>query len=185
MKKIFSVIFMAAFLFACNTEEKKDEAAAFEVKSDKPAAPVELIMDSNLVNSVKAAFTAFESKNVDGYTANLADNVMFRWSGGDSLVGKQAVKDWYTARFNIIDNIKFSSHIFLPVMANASPNGGETSTGKWMLSWYKVDVKYKNGKAIMFWAHNAQHYNDAGKIDQFTQYIDRHPIMEATKDLVK
>ncbi len=185
MKKIFSVIFMAAFLFACNTEEKKDETGAAEVKSDKPAAPVELIMDSNLVNTVKATFTAFENKDIDGYTANLADDVMFRRSGGDSLVGKKAVKDWYTTRFNIIDNIKFSSHIFLPLMANASPNGGETSAGKWMLSWYKVDVKYKNGKAIKFWAHNAQHYNDAGKIDQFTQYVDMHPIMEAVKGLVK
>jgi len=185
MKKIISVIFMAAFLIACNNEEKKGETAAAEVKSDKPAVPVELIMDSNLVNSVKVAFTAFENKDIDGYTANLADNVMFRWSSGDSLVGKQAVKDYYTGRFNIIDNIKYSNHIFLPLMANVSPNGGATSAGKWMLSWFQTNVKYKNGKSIMFWAHNAQHYNEAGKIDQFTQYIDRHPIMEATKDLLK
>lgn len=185
MKKIISVIFIAALLFACNNEEKKGEAAAPDAKSDKAAAPVELINDSNLVNSVKAAFTAFENKDIDGYTANLADNVMFRWSGGDSLVGKQAVKDYYTGRFNIIDNIKYSNHIFLPLMANVSPNGGATASGKWMLSWFQTNVKYKNGKSIMFWAHNAQHYNDAGKIDQFTQYIDRHPIMEASKDLVK
>ena len=184
MKKIISVIIIAAFLFACN-DAKKDETAAAEVKTDKPAAPVELIMDSNLVNSVKAAFTAFENKDIEGYTANLADNVMFRWSSGDSLVGKQAVKDYYTGRFNIIDNIKYSNHIFLPLMANVSPNGGVTSAGKWMLSWFQTNVKYKNGKSIMFWAHNVQHYNDAGKVDQFTQYIDRHPIMEATKDLVK
>ena len=185
MKKIISVIFVAATLFACNSEEKKGETAATETKSETGKAPVELINDSNLINSVKAAFTAFENKDIEGYTANLADNVMFRWSGGDSLVGKQAVKDYYTGRFNIIDNIKYSNYNFLPVMANVSPNGGATPTGKWMLSWYTVNVKYKNGKAIMFWAHNAQHYNDAGKIDQFTQYVDRHPIMEATKDLVK
>ena len=185
MKKILSVIFISALLFACNNEEKKGEAAAPEVKSGKAAAPVELINDSNLVNTVKAAFVAFENKDIEGYTANLADNVMFRWSGGDSLSGKQAVKDYYTGRFNIIDNIKFSDHIFLPLMANVSPNGGATAPGKWMLSWYRVNVKYKNGKAIMFWAHNAQHYNDAGKIDQFVQYIDRHPLMEATKDMIK
>ena len=52
---------IAAFLFACN-DAKKDETAAAEVKTDKPAAPVELIMDSNLVNSVKAAFTALGSE---------------------------------------------------------------------------------------------------------------------------
>jgi hypothetical protein len=181
MKKIISVIVIAALLFACNNEEKKAETSAPDASGDKAKAPVELIMDSNLVASARAAFTAFENKDVNGYTANMDDNVMFRWSGGDSLVGKQAVKDYYTGRYNIIDTIRFSNHIFLPIMANVSPNGGVTPGGKWMLSWYTVNVKYKNGKAISFWAHNAQHYNDAGKIDQFAQYIDRHPIMEATK----
>ncbi len=180
-----SVIFVAALLFACNSEEKKAESAATDSKTEAGKAPVELIMDSSLVASTKAAFTAFENKDIEGYTANLADNVMFRWSGGDSLVGKQAVKDYYTGRFNIIDNIKYSNHIFLPIMSNESPNGGVTASGKWMLTWFQTNVKYKNGKSIVFWAHNAQHYNDAGKIDVFAQYIDRHPIMEASKDLVK
>ncbi len=184
MKKIIPVIFAAVFLFACNNETKKSETAATEVKTEAGKAPVELIMDSNLVATAKAAFAGFENKDIDAYTANLADNIMFRWSGGDSLVGKQAVKDYYTGRFNIIDNIKFSEYIFLPLMANVSPNGLVT-TGKWMLSWYRVDVKYKNNNSITFYAHNAQHYNDAGKIDQFNQYIDRHPLMEATKGLVK
>ena len=128
---------------------------------------------------------AFENKDVNGYTANMDDNIKFRWSGGDSLVGKQAVKDYYTGRFNIIDTIKFSNPIFLPIMANVSPNGGVTAAGKWMLSWYQVNVKYKNSKRIGFWIHHAQHYNNAGKIDEMAQYIDRAPIMEATKDLVK
>ena len=184
MKKIISVIFIAAFLFACN-EEKKDETAAAEVKSDKPMAPVELIMDSNFVATVKATMTAFENKDVDGYTANMDDNIKFRWSGGDSLIGKQAVKDYYTGRFNIIETIKFSNPIFLPLMANQSPNGGVTAAGKWMLYWYMVNVKYKNGKELHFWSHQANHYNSADKIDESAQYIDRHPIMEATKDLVK
>lgn len=185
MKKIISVFFVASILFACNSAEKKAEVTSTEAKSETGKAPVELINDSNFINSVKAAFTAFENKDIEGYTANLADNVMFRWSSGDSLVGKQAVKDYYTGRFNIIDNIKYSNHIFLPMMSNVSPNGGVTPAGKWMLTWFQTNVKYKNGKAIQFWAHNAQHYNDAGKIDIFAQYIDRHPIMEASKDMVK
>jgi hypothetical protein len=182
MKKIFSVIFIAAILFACNNEtEKEGAAAAPETKTDKPAAPVELIMDSNLVNAVKATQKAFENKDIDAYTANMADDVRFNWSSGDSLVGKQAVKDYYTGRFAVIDNISFSNDTFLPVMAYQSPNGGVTSTGKWMLHWYTVDVKYKNGKSLNFWVHTTSHYNDAGKIDQIGQYIDRKPIAEASK----
>ena len=68
-------------------------------------------------------------------------------------------------------------------MANKSPNGGVTTSGKWMLYWYMVDVKYKNGKKLTFWSHVAQHYNSADKVDQIAQYIDRHPIMEASKDI--
>ena len=185
MKKIISLFFIAVFLFACNNEKKDETAAAPEVKTDKPMAPIEIIWDSNFVNSVKTSMAAFQNKDVEAYTANMDDQIKFRWSGGDSLVGKQAVKDYYTGRFNIIDNIKFSNPIFLPVMANASPNGGATPGGKWMLNWYQVDVKYKNGKAIKFWVHNASHYNAAGKVDESSQYIDRAPIMEATKDMVK
>ncbi|MEO7306025.1 MAG: hypothetical protein ABIR78_02080 [Ferruginibacter sp.] len=185
MKKIISVIFVTVFLFACNNEDKKSETAATEVKTETGKAPVELIMDSNFVNATKATMTAFENKDVNGYTANMDDNVKFRWSSGDSLVGKQAVKDYYAGRFAIIKTIKLSNPIFLPVMANVSPNGGQTATGKWMLNWYMVDVTYTNDKNLKFWVHNTQHYNDAGKIDECSQFIDRHPIMEATKDLVK
>jgi hypothetical protein len=129
--------------------------------------------------------TAFQNKDAEGYVANMADDVKFRWSNGDSLVGKQAVKDYYTGRFNIIDSISFSNPIFLPVMANQSPNGGQTPAGKWMLDWFMVHVKYKNNKELRYWVHNAMHYNSAGKIDETAQYMDRHPIIEATKDLVK
>ena len=185
MKKIISVIVIAAFLFACNNEAKKSETAATDVKTETGKAPVELIMDSNFVNQTKATMAAFQNKDVEGYTANMADDVKFRWSNGDSLIGKQAVKDYYTGRFNIIENINLSNPIFLPVMANVSPNGGATAAGKWMLNWYMVHVKYKNNKELNFWVHNAQHYNSAGKIDESAQYMDRHPIIEATKDLVK
>lgn len=187
MKKIMSFFIIAAFLFACNNEKKDETPAAADTKTAEATikAPVELIMDSNFVNATKATMAAFQNKDIEGYTANMDDNIKFRWSGGDSLVGKAAVKEYYAGRFSIIDNIKFSNPIFLPVMANVSPNGGQTAAGKWMLNWYMVNVTYKNGKSIVFWVHNAMHYNAAGKIDESAQYIDRHPIMEATKDLVK
>jgi len=47
-----------------------------------------------------------------------------------------------------------------------------------------ADVTYKNGKNIKFWSHSVNHINKAGKIDFTSVYIDRHPIMEATKDLM-
>ena len=35
----------------------------------------------------------------------------------------------------------------------------------------------------MFWTHADYHYNDAGKVDVAIQYIDFHPIREATKGM--
>jgi len=184
MKKIISALILSACIWGCNNE-KSNEVQAPAAAADKAPAPVELLNDSVMVNNSKAAFAAFENKDIEAYTANMDEKVMFRWSGCDSLAGKQAVKDYYLGRFAIIRQIKFSEHILLPLKANVSPNGGVTSTGKWMLSWYRTDVTYTNNKSITFWAHNAQHYNDAGKIDQMVQYIDRLPILEASKDLVK
>ena len=175
----------APFLFACNNEQKKGEAAAPDANAAKTGAPVELILDSNFVNTTKASMAAFEKKDIEGYTANMADDVKFRWSSGDSLVGKQAVKDYWTRRFNMVETFNLSNPIFLPIKANESPNGGVTAAGKWMLTWYMVHVKYKNNKELYFWVHNAQHYNSADKIDESAQYVDRHPIIEATKDMMK
>ncbi len=187
MKKILLFFIIAACLFACNDAKQEATPAAADSKGTASTAkpPVELILDSSWIAATKASMAAFENKDINGYTADMDDNIKFRWSSGDSLTGKQAVKDYYNGRFNIIDSIKFSNPIFLPIMANVSPNGGATMGGKWMLNWYRVNVKYRNGKKISFWVHNAQHYNDAGKIDDAAQYIDKQPIIEATKDMVK
>ena len=111
-------------------------------------------------------------------------DLTFVWSGGDSLVGKQAVKDYYLGRWKLLESVSFSNDIFLPVQVNVSPNGAAPA-GKWMLHWVQVDAKYKNGKAITFWLHNASHYGENGKVDYVAQYIDRLPLMEATKGMMK
>ena len=41
----------------------------------------------------------------------------------------------------------------------------------------------KNGKWLHFWMHTDYHYDDAGKVNTVVQFIDRHPIMEATKGM--
>lgn len=185
MKKLLLGVFISAFFIACNNEKNDDangQTPAPAATGKKP--PIELLADSALVAGVQSAMDAFEKADINGYTANYDDNMRFYWSGGDSLIGKKAIIDYYTNRFKIIESIKFSNRVFLPIMLNESQYE-RPQKGKWVLSWYMVDVKYKNGKSLKFWAHNTAHFNDAGKVDFGSQYIDRHPIMEATKDLVK
>jgi hypothetical protein len=181
MKKILLAFIVSSLLFACSNEKKDEEKTSPMTSDTKP--PVEILWDSTLTQSVAASMTAFENADIDGFTADYDDNAKFYWSGGDSLIGKQAIKDYYTNRWKLITSLKFSNHIFLPIIAHEAPTP-DVAGGKWMLHWYQVNVEYKNGKKISFWAHNASHYNDAGKIDNATQYIDRMPLMEATKDMM-
>ena len=187
MKKLFMVVLLAFLFIACNNENKTTDGVTAE-GTDTAAAgttkpPVELLGDE-LNASSKAIWENFSKGDVDAMTANFDDNGRMLWSGGDSLVGKQAIVDYYKGRWKLIETLKFSEEIWLPIKANQSPNG-TAAPGKWMLSWHKTDVKYKNGKSLSFWVHNATHYNDAGKVDYIAQYMDRHPIMEATKDMMK
>jgi hypothetical protein len=118
-------------------------------------------------------------------TANYDDNARFLWSGGDSAVGKAAIMDYWKGRWKLIDSLNFSDIILLPVKINESQSPQYATPGKWVLAWTFSHVKYKNGKTLHFWVHTDYHYNDAGKIDATIQYIDRQPIVEATKDLMK
>jgi hypothetical protein len=179
MKKILLGVFISAFIVSCN-DEKKEESAV-PVDASAAIAGDELLPMSE-ADGVKAGLTAFTKKDVDGMTSTYDDNVKYYWSGGDSLVGKQAVKDYWVGRTKLIDSIEYSDIIVLPVKVVNSQSPYH-SPGKWVLSWFNVHVKYINGKKLNFWAHNDYHYNDAGKVDIAIQYIDRAPIMEATKGI--
>lgn len=184
MKKIFLWMIVSACFLACNNEKKEeakpaasDAATPATAASDKKPA-VELL-DTSAADIIKKSMAAFEKLDVAGLTDMYTDDAHFYFSGGDSLIGKQAIQQYYTGRVKLIETIKFSEQIYLPIMANESPNG-TTSAGKWLLIWSRTDVKYKNGKALNFWVHTAYHVNDAGKIDHTAQYIDRLPIQQAS-----
>jgi hypothetical protein len=116
-------------------------------------------------------------------TANFDDNVRYFFSGGDSLIGKQKVKDYYTGRWKLIDSIMYSENVVLPIRINESQSPKYATPGKWVLNWTFAHVKYKNGKWIHFWIHTDYYFNDAGKVSTVVQYIDFHPIREATKGM--
>ena len=174
------IAFVLTIVVAC---KDKQETNASVAGTTETKAPVELL-DSTMIAPVKSSFDAFTKADVDGFTATYDDNVKLVWSSGDSLVGKQAVKDYYNGRWKLLESVSFSNDIFLPIQANVSPNNS-APVGKWMLHWVQVNAKYKNGKAITFWLHNASHYGENGKVDYIAQYIDRLPLVEATKDMMK
>lgn len=188
MKKFFIAASACLLLTACNNEKKDDKktddtGTTTTTTGDKK--PATEILDLAMAEPVKKSFAAFAKGDIDGMTADYDDNVRYTWSGGDSLIGKQAVKDYYTGRWKLIQSISYSNDIVLPLQVNESQQPQAAPNGKWVLYWTMADVTYKNGKNIKFWMHNVNHFNDAGKIDFIGQYIDRNPIIEATKDMPK
>jgi len=76
----------------------------------------------------------FESGDMDGWMINFADTAIYNWSAGDSLVGKKAIMDyWKNRRTNVIDSIKFTNDIWLPLKVN-TPQRGPDVPGVWLLS---------------------------------------------------
>jgi len=182
MKRIFILAICSVLLFACG-DDKKDEPKTtsdntMSASTDKVMQPAEFA-DPKYAELGKKMAAQLSSGDIDGWISNYADNAKFRWSSGDSLDGKAAIaKYWTDRRKNVIDSISFTNQIWTPLKINI-PQTKFDAPGVWLLSWYLVDVKYKNGKKLMFWAHIDHHYDANDKIDQTIQYIDMAPIQAA------
>jgi hypothetical protein len=183
MKRLFILAASAVVLFACSND-KADEAKTTEStasatsEKDKKLQAAEFA-DAKYVDWGKKMNTQFSSGDIDGWITNFADNAKFRWSAGDSLDGKQAITNyWKNRRMNVIDSIQFTDEIWLPVKVNTAQTTHDMP-GVWLLSWYTVHARYKNGQRLMFGVHVDYHYDANDKIDQIIQYIDRAPINAA------
>jgi len=178
MRKILLGMICLTAIASCKNEPEKTETqVASAVTTTKPPPPAEFA-DQRFVDLGKKSLELFEKGDIDGWMNSFADNAVYRWSSGDSLAGKEAItKYWKDRRMNVIDSLHFSKEIWLPMKVN-EPQSIETK-GTWLLNWYQVNVRYKNGKQLSFWVHTDMHYNTDSKIDELIQYIDRAPINAA------
>ena len=127
----------------------------------------------------KQGLAALSSGDVDKWMAMFADNAKYYWNGGDSLIGKAAISDYWTKRRkDVIDSLTYTNDIWLPVKVN-EPQQPVQAPGVWLLSWFQVRSKYKNGKTMSQWIHTDYHFDANDKIDVVVQYIDRAPIIAA------
>jgi len=182
MKKILSMVAGCCILLACN-DKPAEQAASTETAASaetKPAAPRDVdFADAKYTDIGKAGIAAMSKGDVAGWLANYADNAVYIWSSGDSLVGLPAItKYWTERRTKVIDSITFSNDIWLPIQVNKSQRGPDLP-GVWLMGWYQFLSKYKNGKSAGGWIHTDSHFNNEGKIDRVIQYIDRAPINAA------
>jgi hypothetical protein len=162
---------VAALLWSCDQPKKEEEPP-------KETPPAEFA-DPKYMEMGKIGLNQLSSGDIDGWMTKYADNAKYYWSGGDSLVGKAAIANyWKDRRTNVIDSITFINDIWLAIKIN-KPQKGPDREGVWLMSWYQVKSKYKNGNSIFMWVHTDMHFDNNDMIDQVVQYIDRVPINAA------
>jgi hypothetical protein len=177
MKKILLASCCLIILAACKEEAEKTSQAVVAGESTKTPPPV-AFADQRYMDMGKKAWQQFAAGDIDGWASNFAENIIFRWSAGDSLSGKaEVVKYWKDRRANVIQSLEVSNDIWLPVTVN-QPQSTEAK-GTWLLNWHQVKATYKNKESLTFWVHIDMHYNQEDQVDEVIQYIDRAPIQAA------
>ena len=178
MRKILLGAISLLMLSACKNEAAKTTEPAIAAEATTKTPPPVEFADQKYIDMGKKGLEQFASGDIDGWLSRFTDNAIYRWSSGDSLVGKAAIaKYWKDRRMNVIDSIQFSNEIWLPVKVN-QPQSVETK-GTWLLNWYMVKATYKNKQTLSFWVHSDMHYNNDNMVDEIIQYIDRAPINAA------
>ncbi len=180
MRKLFFSLAMLAMIIGCKDETKTEtQPTAVSTTAGSTEKPPAEFADPKYVEIGKKLMQHMESGNIKEYSEAFADNAVYQWSAGDSLAGKKAIADyWADRRNNVIDKIDMSNDIWVPLQIN-TPQQGPDRKGVWLLGWTKVNVKYKNGKELVFWTHTDYHFDSQDKIDRAVQYIDRAPINAA------
>jgi hypothetical protein len=180
MKQYLLAAGFALMAAACGNQAEEPATTPEAATPEAAAAPAPTeIGDPKLMDMGKAGLANLSKGDVAAWMNDFADNAVYQWNNGDSLAGKEAIsKYWTDRRTNALDSINFSHDIWLPLKVN-QPQNDRVAPGVWLLSWYQVDAKYKNGSKMTQWIHTTMHLNDAGKIDRVIQYLDRAPINKA------
>jgi hypothetical protein len=185
MKKLLFGALCSIALVSCQNQKPAEEAAA--PAGEAAAAPAvatsptgATFADAKYAEMGRVNLAKFAAEDMDGFFADHADNVVWQFNNGDSIVGKAAVVDYWKKRFaDVIDSIAFSNQIWLAVEVK-NPQSIE-QPGVWLMSWYMVDSKYKTGKRMVQWIHTDMHFDANDKVDRVIQYLDRMPIAAAMK----
>jgi len=183
MKKTIVMALAISLFLACTNQKSEDKAATTDsTAATAKAAPLPTeIGDAKFVDIGKSGNANLSSGNIDAWMTSFADNAVYIWNNGDSLVGKPAITAyWKQRRGSVIDSINFSQDIWLSVKVN-QPQQAVHLPGNWLLGWYLTQAKYKTGKRMAQWIHTAIHFDANDKIDRVIQFLDRAPINAASK----
>lgn len=168
MKKIFFAFCITLFAIGCNQTEKKDD-----VTKDN-GADMQALYQQNLA-TVKTVIADFEKEDIDGESAQIADNAVWNSPAyGDSVHTK---KHWMESHKYYMDNwsnIHLSNAQFLPGIDSATHqfDGSVRYYGRW-------DGVHSSGVATQVYLYGTYEFNADHKIISGSDYFDLGGLMNA------
>jgi len=180
MRKFLLSLTMLVLLYGCKDDQKPADPMVKDSTTTSDSKPMQSeFADAKFTEMGKTMMKQFADGDIDAYSENFADNAVYQWSSGDSLAGKKAIMDyWKNRRATVIQTVKISNDIWLPIKVNVSQKGPDMP-GVWLIGWHQVNASYKNGKSLQFWVHQDMHYDNNNKVDRLVMYMDRAPINAA------
>jgi hypothetical protein len=176
MKKTVFLICCFFLIVSCKKQES-NEMDMTNAEVDTVTKPADFA-DPKYAEIGKKTLADMEKGDMDAWMDIYADNAVYSWNSGDSLVGKAAIASyWKQRRVNVIEKISFTNDIWLPIKVN-QPQSTEAK-GIWLLAWYKTTAKYRNGKEMTQWIHTDYHFDSNDKVDRVIQYVDKAAINAA------
>ena len=179
MKNLVLAMIAAVCLFAC-TQPQEEAPQAEDIVSVEPTPVMGVsVTEEKYVPEIKAAMEAMGRGDIAAFTSIMSDDVVYMFNHLDSLAGKQAVNDWWQNRFdNDLKSISFNNNIWLSLDVE-DPRYPTVEKGDYVMLWTLVTGTYSTGKTMTQFIHIVYHFNDQGRVDRVTQFVDRVPIMEA------
>lgn len=172
------LVYSFFILLASCTNPETAEPAMVKAAATNATRDIEM-GDQRLAHAVKQMNEDFQKGNMEAWLRRYTEDAVFVFSCGDSLVGREAIAQyWKERRHRLMDTIEMSSEVLLPVSIN-TPTANQYKKGNWLLNWYQVHVRFQNKEELSFLVHVDHHFDSAGLIDRSIQYMDFVPIRNA------
>src|SRR5678816_3698671 len=168
MKKLLLLVACSYLLAACSTQEKKED------DSSKKTDDMTALYEKNLA-VIKSAIASFEKKDIEGWAANVADNVVWHSPAyGDTVTTKAHWKEILTADVANWNDLKLTQANFLPGVDSSTqqPDGSVRFYGVWVGTT-------KSGQQASFKFYGTYDLNKDNKVTSADEYFDVGGLMNA------
>jgi ketosteroid isomerase-like protein len=180
-----TAITLCLFSISCNTPTTDADAKQTIAKvADAVTNPLFSIAPVEYAGLAEKSLMLLSGLDFDAWASTLADDVTYSFPDGDqntrtTLVGKKAIVDWYKNFKTVagLQSMTMSEFNSMPIDVTGDAKGGATK-GIYVISYFSNTMVFKNA-TLPLRMNFSLHFNGDKKVDRYTSYYDRTPIIKA------